>query len=216
MEPVQQQVDFVKWYHRIMDLAPLLSIIVVNLWILINVILGRADLYNIIILYWLETAVIGFFNLLKMACLGGKQAGVGEKAKYMLFFTVHYFGFVIGQGVFITVTMLDLYKPEAATRSNFLLMLLILFLSHLLEFCFNYLKKGEFRSATLNRLLFRPYGRIITQQIVILAGGYFLFHSHLSKRDALVAILVLMKIITEMGGYYWDRRSGGAIKQPAD
>ena len=68
---------------------PLLALVLANLVPVFGVLLLGWDVGAIVVLYWTENLVIGFYNLLKMLLTGGWSA-LGT----MLFFCLHYGGSV--------------------------------------------------------------------------------------------------------------------------
>ncbi|MEM6431772.1 MAG: DUF6498-containing protein [Deinococcota bacterium] len=154
---------------RLPKSASIVAVIAVNLFPLIGVIAFGWQLFTIILLYWLENAIIGMFNVLKMTVA---QGSIGEKSFNIPFFIVHYGGFWIGHGIFLWLT----FAPPAESRQGVVTdlrwVLLGLLLSHGISFVTQYLGEGEFRNAHVHVLLFLPYARVMTLHVAIIAGGF--------------------------------------------
>lgn len=88
-----------------------IALIVSNLIPLYGVLFLKWTVFSVLILYWLESAVIGFYNILKMYVAGSFAPpfsisgifGLLRKIPLILFFMVHYGGFMLIHGLFIFV-----------------------------------------------------------------------------------------------------------------
>src|SRR5437879_13248536 len=111
------------------------------------------------------------------------QIGVMWAAKLFMipFFTFHYGMFVTVDGLFVLTLFGGGFTgrgfPTAATFAHAVQAAGIapaawgLALSHAVSFAFNYIGTGEYKSALVPALMFRPYGRVMVLHIVILVGG---------------------------------------------
>ena len=75
----------------------MLALVAANLVPLAGALFLGWDLAAIMLLYWAESAIIGFFNLCKMLVIGGWGA-----AFIGVFFIVHFGGFLAGHFIFIS------------------------------------------------------------------------------------------------------------------
>ncbi len=82
---------------------PLALLIAANLIPLAAVFLFDWDAFQLILFYWFENLVVGFYNILKMAAvpLPLKRGGIFARVFTMLFFCIHYGGFCGGHGMFL-------------------------------------------------------------------------------------------------------------------
>lgn len=120
--------------------------------------------------------------------IGGSSVVHGLKFFLVPFFTLHYFMFCAGHGVFVfsmfgdedgyfsDVSGIDFLGSLGRAIEIFSTPLALaaaaLLLSHAFSFVQNYLIGGEFRRLDLKRLMVMPYGRIIALHITIIAGGF--------------------------------------------
>ncbi len=83
---------------------PMIALVAVNILPLVGVIWLGWDAMVIILLYWCENIVLGFYNILKMAILRAEHPieHVG-RAFGALFFCIHFGGFCAVHGVFLLV-----------------------------------------------------------------------------------------------------------------
>jgi hypothetical protein len=174
---------------RVITLADL---IIVNAIPLIGVLFWRWDVGSIVVLYWSENLVIGFYTLVKMLQKSPLR-GLGSG----LFFLIHYGGFCAVHGLFVLFLTQDA-EPEGVfgdmtwpfffvfvelllnvvryvlsiAPPEWIVGFIALFVSHGLSLVLNYFLAGEYRTQTLNSLMSAPYRRIMILHIAILAGGF--------------------------------------------
>ena len=126
------------------------------------------------------------------------------------FFTVHYFGFCAGHGIFVFAFFgrdaghgvsghglsgaFD-QLPQLLT-GTFALAAIGLIVSHLFSFFSNYLGRGENRKTIVPLLMFKPYGRIVVLHIAIIFGGFLVVA--LGIPMGLLLIMVVGKIILDL------------------
>tara|TARA_R110002110_G_scaffold66978_1_gene182939 strand:+ start:23710 stop:24501 length:792 start_codon:yes stop_codon:yes gene_type:complete len=198
-------------YDGVRQRASLTVMVLVNILPLIGVLAFGWDVGALVILYWSENLVIGFYTLLKMLTkspVGGLGMG--------LFFSIHYGGFCAVHGLFILSLMLNQdinTTPEppwplflvfvqllvnvvqqviAYAPPQWIWVCAALFISHGVSFVMNYLLGGEREKLALNDLMLAPYGRIVVLHIAIIVGG--IATQALGEPVAMLVVLVLMKI----------------------
>jgi hypothetical protein len=153
-----------------------LALIAANLIPLAGAAFMSWDLGAVLVLYWAESAIIGFYNLLKIAVIGRWMALLAGP-----FFLGHFGGFMAVH--FLFLYMFFIKGPAAATTDpvglgevlqmfyNLWPALLALFLSHGYSFVNNFLQRGEYRARTVKDQMSEPYSRIIFMHLVIIFGG---------------------------------------------
>jgi hypothetical protein len=193
------------------------------------------DVFPILLLYWLENVVNGFYNVLRMAwCTDKTSGGWGLKLLLIPFFCVHYGGFCAGQGFFVVLfygmklywgDLFHLPTPIPDPLPSFAIVWQLvresqlgwvlsgLLISHGVSFVTNYLRRGEYRRAHLVRdLLFGQYSRVIVFNLVIMFLGFGIMWVG-SPSYALV-VLVLLKIHLDLGAHLAERAKYGS--HPSD
>lgn len=165
-------------------------LVLVNLLPLAGVLYLEWDVASLIVLYWSENLVLGFYTLLKMLTKAPfKGLGMGA------FFSLHYGGFCAGHGLFILVMLFksDIDPVPGEPWPLFLVffqMLLnvirevlalapqawiiafgALFVSHGASYVLNFLLGGERNRQTLSQVMMAPYARIVLLHFVIILGG---------------------------------------------
>lgn len=152
----------------------------------------------ILLIYWIETVLIGVFNVPKLLTAqgtdGAPQGQVpGLFGRFFLaaFFTVHYGGFNAGHFFFLK-DMFDL-PPIGMVPW---IAVLGLALSHGGSLMINWFGRGEFRDSSANMQMFKPYGRIVIMHVVILIGGAMV-QAFGAPIIALI-LLIVLKIIVDL------------------
>jgi len=194
----------------------LIALIVVNTLPLLGVLFFGWDVAALMILYWSENLVIGFYTLVKMLLvspLGGLFSG--------LFFLIHYGGFCGVHGLFIVMMLLDeefspfpddpwpvfLVFPQilfnvsrhvlASAPPEWLWAFAALFASHGISFVVNFLVGPEREHTNVSQLMGAPYGRIMILHIAILLRGCATMA--LGQPLYMLIVLILLKTGMDIG-----------------
>lgn len=210
---------------------PLLALVLANLVPVFGVLLLHWDVGAIVVLYWAENLVIGFYNLLKMLVTGGRSA-LGT----MLFFCLHYGGFCAIHGMFVleltqfageisgqlpdaswpgplVVIQKILYFGEqilAAAPPEFGWACIALLLSHGVSFLLLFVGQQEYRRTRVDALMAAPYKRITVLHVAIIIGGFMIIE--LGQPMGLLLALVALKIGMDI---MLHRRAHRALSEPS-
>ena len=204
--------------------ASLVVLILVNLLPLAGVVLLDWDVAALMVLYWSENLVLGFYTLLKMLVVSPFGAlGMGT------FFAIHYGGFCAVHGLFIATMLLDegidpmpgdpwplfLVFPQlllnvvrqvlAHAPPEWLLAFAALYVSHGVSFLGNFLWGRERDELSLKQLMSAPYGRIMILHVAILLGGFAVMA--LGQPVAMLAVLVLLKLALDVALHLREHRA---------
>ncbi|HZX19699.1 MAG TPA: DUF6498-containing protein [archaeon] len=200
---------FVENVKRDLTIIPL---ILANVVPLIGVLFFNWSILFVLLYYWLESVVVGFFNVLKMAMAstesvqvsGGiaKAIPIGIKLFMIPFFIVHYSGFMLGHLIFIFVlgtffsnnvpiNILDIITVFSAAIS--------LFISHGISFLTNYVGKKEYLNTSIHQQMFAPYGRIFVMHITIVIGAFFVVFTGIPA--ALIVLFIALKTLVDIGAH---------------
>lgn len=202
---------------------PLVALVLANMAPIYGVVYFGWDAFNIVLLYWAENVVIGFYNVLKMACAKVENPilNIG-KVFPILFFILHYSAFVGGHGLFIFAIFgkdkgNSIMAPGEQSWPCFLVFVQlfvnvirhcwltipadmkyaigILFVSHGVSFVRNYLIGGEYRTSTTKDLMSQPYGRIMIMHVAIIFGGFI--SMSIGSPVGVLIVLVVMKTVID-------------------
>jgi len=202
------------------DNLSLLALIGANLIPLAGVFFFGWDVTLIVLLYWSENLIAGFYNILKMALLKIDRPLKNTGKLFIIpFFCLHYGAFCAVHGLFLTVFFKisessSLFPANQETWPLHLVFIQILFnviakiwasrppemiwaligltISHGISFWENFILGGEYKTSSLKKLMHQPYQRIIVMHIAIIAGGIFVMK--LNSPMPLMIILILLKI----------------------
>lgn len=168
------------------------------------------DLRMILFLYWAESAVIGFYNVLKMMCIGGIVA-----LPICVFFSAHYGIFMmVHLGFIFAITTFGKMSPGAMPFEGALEVLgdwgvwtgiAGLFISHGVSFVINFLPESRElnstaeRTAAVGKQMAAPYGRIILMHMTLLIGAFAV--TLLGAPAAVLVLLVVFKLIADVAAH---------------
>ncbi|MFH1047782.1 MAG: DUF6498-containing protein [Patescibacteria group bacterium] len=140
------------------------------------------DARDIILLYWFENVIVGFFTVLRMLYAPGLAL-----AKFFLipFFCFHFGMFTFVHGIFVIFLVSgfdgpglnqgpDLTYAVSMVLQTAPLAALLLFLSHGYSFITNYIYKEERQHTNLQTEMQRPYGRITVIHLTIMAAAFIM------------------------------------------
>src|SRR6266487_294977 len=171
---------------------------------------------EVFIVYCLETIIIGFYNLVKMAFItavkktdiwqnNGTQTRVSGLF-FMLFFLVHYGMFVVIQmGLFFGVSGIgDEYnigffsfflKWPQLIGENAWIMIAAFVISYGYKTISQFLMTEQYKVVPLSLLMFQPYARIFVQQVTVILGSMFLAFG---AGKIFILVFALVKIYFEV------------------
>ena len=210
---------------RIPVVMSLTALILVNLVPLAGVLWFGWRMFDVLMLFWMESVVIGVINLLRMAV---RLFGAGELKGVVLipFFTVHYFGFCAAHGLILVLVFgpPGLSPAQVLGSSGFFEIirqllseptlrwgLIAIAASHLFSFLANFLWAGEWRRTGIDVLMGAPYGRIMLMRVVLVIGAAIFMAS--SQPIYALALLVALKILADASAHLRERRKLGGANQ---
>ncbi len=201
---------------------PSLSIValtVANLVPLIGVLFLGWDAAAIVLLYWIENLIVGFFNILRMLLVKVESRSKLFQKLFMIpFFCVHFGGFCAVHGFFLLAFFKIGSPDEAMTPTDvwlgpFIFLQLLysvvmqlwhsrppglewpavgLFVSHGISFITNFIKGQHDLTQKLGDIMIRPYKRIVLMHVAIIVGGLLVMK--LGSPVALLCVLIFLKI----------------------
>jgi hypothetical protein len=144
----------------------------------------------IIVLYWAESVIIGFFNILMMLTSGlfstsntFRPVGIFMGIFLSAFFTVHYGLFMTIHALFISVLFLhntsggldssaSSFFANLFSFNEYLPALIFIFASHLYYFLAYFVRQKWYCHTEPQNLMGRPYIRVFIMQFTIIFGGF--------------------------------------------
>jgi hypothetical protein len=199
------------------------ALVLANLIPILGVVIFDWDVAAVVLLYWAESLVVGFYYVVKILML--PMAAPAEhfvKALLIPFFCFHFGGFCAVHGFFLMIIFKIGPPPQqlmngadwpgplvflgllinvivhllAAAPKGLLLGVIGLGISHGISFVGNHLVGEERKSLTMVDLMLQPYVRIMVMHGAIILGGVCIML--LRSPIPLLIILVLVKIVIDV------------------
>jgi Family of unknown function (DUF6498)/Protein of unknown function (DUF3592) len=193
-----------------------LPVILANCVPIVGVLAFGWDLLSIMFVYWLETAVVVFYSVLKVVTVGGPFT--------LLWMPFHLATF----GMFMSFHLMMILGLAPGHHAGFfppeLLRGLLgrtwgagvgLLVSHGISFVVNFLGNGEYRRTTVDEQKAAPWKRLIIMHVTTIAGAW-----SVGLFDAPVGALVMLavlKIVVDLHGHLRERPTpsgAGAPQRP--
>jgi len=171
-----------------------LFLLAINIALLVSVIFLNPNKYIVVSVYFLETFIIGIFNVIKMFSISifkirNEKSG-GIRSLFMIpFFIVHFgiFYFVqlvlilgFGSGLDSSFPVrsgmipnpIEFFKVTLGEEGR--IIVLGILAAQLFYYFYQFIAKGEYRSRAVEVQMMMPYGRILVQQFLVIIGGFFI------------------------------------------
>ena len=200
--------------------AALLALVAANLLPLVLVAYGLSSAGELLVLYWVENLIVGFYAVLRIASARGEADLSALGRIFMIaFFLVHFGAFCWAHASalqYLVLAKSDLLpldphvfldhglrqhfpspSPWQGLPLEFAVPIAALLVSHGVSFVHNYLQRGEVFRATAKEEMSRPYRRMIPLHIATFACGFFAI-----SRPSAVVVLILL-ILIKTGGDAW-------------
>lgn len=170
------------------------SLILSNLIPLIGVMFFGWSVATILILYWSENVIIGFYNVIKMALAKGEARRQQTNQRFFLigFFIVHFGIFTFGHAAFV----FSFLGTENPSFNSLLPALLPLFISHGVSMFVHFIKNGEYRRVSFETLFFQPYKRVVIMHLTIIFGAWISLALNLPSM--VLVVLIFLKISVDI------------------
>ena len=176
----------------------IIFLVTANIIPLFGVIFLDWSIFQILFIYWLETAIIGFFNIFKIIKVEGFL-----NISSITSFLIHYGIFMLGHLAFIVAFFTSEIFPNPTLPSitilsveSILIPFVILCISHGLSFFFNFIQKEEYKKVTVEGQKQAPYSRVVIMHATVIFGGWLIgiFGNPLFG----LVVLVVLKIIIDI------------------
>ena len=198
-------------------------LVLANLYPLLAVWRGDWQVGTLVLLYWSENLIIGFYSLVRLLLAGyTSPLTILQNLFSAAFFCIHYSGFVGVHGIFVVdffplgeadFRMADMNWPLLLVFPEILLAVgefalnnasaemraafLLLCASHGVSFVYNYLYRAEVYHTSAKAEMFSPYGRVLVMHVAIIVGAFFIVSFEQSL--PLLMILIGLKSALDLG-----------------
>lgn len=176
-------------------------LVAANLVPLAGVLFFGWTVFATLLVFWAENVIVGLLNILRMLAATPQIAAMWAVKLFMIpFFTFHYGMFVLVHGIFVLQLFGGVHVRGFPGPATFLHQIQAagispavwgLALSHAVSFAFNYIGAGQYKTALVPALMFRPYGRVMVLHVVILGGGFLV--QLVGSPLVALALLVVLK-----------------------
>ena len=162
---------------------------------------------ELLLLYWLETVVIGVFGIAKLVGARRKRGipwwTVFSRLPKAIFFCIHFGGFSAAHLLFLREVF------DVPELDRFLLYAVLgLAASHAFSFLSNYLGKREFITEDETQFMLAPYGRVVIMHVVVIAGAALVEKTG-STFPALL-LLIALKTVVDLAAHIREHRKAEA------
>lgn len=191
----------------------LVSLLIANVVPLFGVYLWGWKLADLLMLYWLESAVIGAFTVVRMVSMRSEDsdplAQIGMKLFSVPFFIVHYGIFWLVHGLFLIMLFAGGTAAPTTGRDGFLLApigysftradvfawpVAAMVASHGVAFVTGFLATGKYRTNEIRREMMRPYSRVLVLHFTIVGGAFLVLFVGQSLLVLLLFVLLKMAV----------------------
>ncbi len=203
-----------------------------NLSLVLAVYFYDWTVYQILLVYWLESGVIGFINMLKIVISKGPKEPEGNSLAFifnikiaglssfyklnretlLLLFPIHY-------SIFMYLNWTVIHKLFPTSQSylleNLVQILTILTVSHIVSFFLNFIGRGEYKEISYAKQVVAPYSRMIVLYLAVFLSA-FIISNILSEYSIALWILIVVKIIFDLNSHVLEhkRKANAPLQVP--
>ncbi len=180
-----------------------------NIWVLILYLKDGSDLGTILVVYWIQSVIIGFFNFIRIINLkefstegflvNGRAVEPTRKTKIQVawFFAFHYGFFHLIYAIFLIVVFIAPKNSGTISLSLILGSAAILFANHLFSFFYN--RNRDTGEENIGQIMFLPYARILPMHLMIIFGIFL-------KGTIGMIIFMFMKTIADLTMHIFEHK----------
>ena len=195
--------------------ASAVFLILANMVPIFGVLFLGWDALTILVLYWLESVIMGVLNIPKiMACRSAEQSASGAALSNLfpaVFFTFHYGMFTGVHGVFLAEMFGARPIMEGLFSGGSIIWTATIFLiSHLASMFINFFGKKEYLGRNARRQMFSVYGRVFIMHIVVLLGGFTI--QKFGAPIIAVIMLITLKTAIDLIAHKREHEKGAQVK----
>jgi len=193
-----------------------ISLIISNLVPLFGVLFFDWSIYPILIAYWIENVIIGYFTYIKIPFLKGRDKdnkilsfiNIPPFPKNMIInrFLRDYLLFCAVHGVLLFTLFFMGAKFEVNIFPDILLMTVLLFISHWISYRSNFFGKKEYLKISPSQQIIMPYSRIMIMHMVVLMGGLVVENN--GYKLVTVVFLIILKTAVDLGSHLLEHKNG--------
>jgi len=188
-------------------------LIISNFIPLFGVLFWGWSLFGILLLYWSENIIIGFFNVIRMTMAQGNDEYPmsfdsiysNSKAGLIISFVILYGIFTSGHGFFV----FKLFGPHDIPYDILVIPFIAIFISHGVSFFENYIGKEEYKKVSAQELFRQPYTRIYIMHLSILFGAFLI--KAFGAPIFVLVLLIVLKTGIDLFSHFLEHKKFGTI-----
>ncbi len=196
-------------------------LLAVNIYPIIGVLFFDWNYLNVVVLYIIETFIIGLFNVPKMIMAKGESPKLKNTPKasnqrelmvgrgclkifLVPFFLFHFNAFVLGQSIFVFVISAEFGDVDTSFESfynlEFGLNILLVLFGHGYSFYSDFIKKKGYLMVSEDQLMIQPYKRIFIQQFTVIFGVMIILATH--APIFFLVMLIVFKLFFDLRAHF--------------
>ncbi len=188
-----------------------------NLMPIVGALFFGWDVGVMMLAYWCETAILGFYNVLKIIKANGQlkvpdavRRKWGQlnpsKVGLVLFFIFHFGMFMFGHFIFLNILIFlkhpDFFTVLLSSSHSFLISLFMTFFTHGVSFQKNFIEGGEWKRVDPVTQMTKVYGRVAFMHFSIFIVAFVLVQFGLYANLAAISALALFKAVLDVYCHY--------------
>ncbi len=201
--------------YRVWRDSSMYTLIAANIYTLVLVLTQRLSLADVLWLYWLQSALIGFTTIIRILSLknfstdgfriNGHAVSATTAIKIFVagFFMIHFGIFQTVYAIFLAVLTVRLTHAGHPFSFTALLVPLALFAIHHIYSLLQTLRLKA-GSTNIGKIMFAPYKRIIPMHVTILVGVWLIANIQVAM---LAGLFVGLKTIVDVSAHYFEHHS---------
>jgi len=206
-DPIFRVVDL---YRRTTASRAAVALVAANAIPLLGVLLFGWSLWTILVLYWLDNGITGFWTIPRILRAEGQvEPGQSGRIGGASFFVAHYGIFWFVHGIFVFTLPAFFGGPGRPfgeiNAASVLLGAVALFIGHGVAYFRDYLGRGENSRTTPSAEMARPYGRVVVLHLTIVLGAFGV--AMLGASEVQLVLFVVLKTALDLSLYL--RQQGG-------
>jgi hypothetical protein len=199
------------------NLTSIFLLILSNLVPILGALFFGWDVGLMMLAYWCETAILGFYNILKILKANDKvkspdallrqwghlpQSKLGIVAFFMFHFGAFMFGHLILLSIFVLLNDPTFFTVIQNSTHSFFISLLMMFLSHGVSFKKNFIEGGEWKRVNSTTQMTRVYSRVVVMHFTIFIAAIALITFGLYGNVAAITGLALLKMAIDLHSHH--------------
>lgn len=159
--------------------------------------------FELLLLFWCETLILGLINVARYWMLYRQRNHV-SLLLFIPFFLIHYGGFALGHLVFLVAV----FRPDDPAMWSLAALgvpLIALTASHVYSYHAHFIGQQEYQHADAKQLMIQPYARVVALHAAVMIGGGLALW--IDAPTTALIMLVLIKIAFDVSAHRREHRT---------